>query len=71
MIFSKYIYIYIVAKSAWVTEQDNSQDINAAHWGGGGIHTCDRNTIEFNQKGNIQDLHFSVGKIYRKKKQIS
>lgn len=36
MIFSKYIDIYIVAKSAWVTEQDNSQDINAAHWGGGG-----------------------------------
>lgn len=66
VIFSKYIDIYIVAKSAWFTEQDNSQDINAAHLGGG-IHTCDRNTIQFNQKGNIQDLHFSVGKIYRNK----
>lgn len=36
VIFSKYIDIYIVAKAAWDTEQDNSQDINAAHffWGG-------------------------------------
>lgn len=34
-----------MAKSAWVTEQDNSQDINAAHWEGGYIPVIE---IQFN-----------------------
>lgn len=48
VIFSKYIDIYIVTKSAWVTEQDNSQDINAAHWGGGGDGYIPVIEIQFN-----------------------